>query len=163
MLSKKMSDALNEQMKWEIYSGYLYMAMAAHFDSANLPGFATWMKLQAKEEWAHAMKFYEFINERGGRAVFHAFDQPPVEYASPLAAFEMTLEHEKEVTAKIHRLYELAVAEDDKPAQVFLHWFIEEQVEEESTADGIVEKLKMVGDAGHAIIMIDRELGARAG
>ncbi|MGC8786880.1 MAG: ferritin [Anaerolineae bacterium] len=161
MLSKKLQDALNEQIKNELYSGYLYLAMSAYFEANNLPGFARWMRVQAGEEQAHALRFFDFIVERGGRVVLQAIDQPPVEFSSPLAVFEATLEHEKKVTGLINRLYELAVAEKDYPAQVMLQWFINEQTEEEKNAAQIVETLKMIGEKGQALIMLDRELGQR--
>ncbi|MGB9879908.1 MAG: ferritin [Anaerolineae bacterium] len=161
MLSKKLQDALNEQIKNELYSGYLYLAMSAYFEANNLPGFARWMRVQAGEEQAHALRFFDFIVDRGGRVVLQAIDQPPVEFSSPLAVFEATLEHEKKVTGLINRLYELAVAEKDYPAQVMLQWFINEQIEEEKNAAQIVETLKMIGEKGQALIMLDRELGQR--
>jgi ferritin len=161
MLSKKLQDVLNEQIKNELYSGYLYLAMSAYFEANNLPGFARWMRVQAAEEQAHALKFFDFIVDRGGRVVLQAIDQPPVEFSSPLAVFETTLQHEQKVTGLINALYELAVAENDYPAQVMLQWFINEQVEEEKNATQIVETLKMIGEKGQALIMLDRELGQR--
>ncbi|MBC7233665.1 MAG: ferritin [Chloroflexi bacterium] len=161
MLSKKLQDALNEQIKNELYSGYLYLAMSAYFEANNLPGFAHWMRVQAAEEQDHALKFFDFIVDRGGRVVLQAIDQPPVEFSSPLAVFETTLQHEQKVTGLINALYELAVAENDYPAQVMLQWFINEQVEEEKNATQIVETLKMIGEKGQALIMLDRELGQR--
>jgi ferritin len=161
MLSKKLQDAMNEQIKNELYSAYLYLSMSAYCEAANLPGFAHWMRMQAQEEEAHAMKFYDFIYERGGRVVLQAIDQPPVEFPSPLAVFEQTLEHEQKVTAMIHDLYTLAVEEKDYASQAFLQWFVTEQVEEEASATQILETLKMIGDKGHALIMLDRQLGRR--
>ncbi|MDH4208917.1 MAG: ferritin [Anaerolineae bacterium] len=161
MLSKTLQDAMNEQIKNELYSAYLYLSMSAYCEAANLPGFAHWMRMQAQEEQAHAMKFYEFIYERGGRVVLQAIDQPPVEFPSPLAVFEQTLEHEQKVTAMIHDLYTLAVEEKDYASQAFLQWFVTEQVEEEASASQILETLKMIGDKGHALIMLDRQLGRR--
>jgi ferritin len=162
MLSKAMQDAINEQIKNELYSAYLYLSMAAYSEAANLPGFAQWMKVQSQEEVEHAMKFFDFVNERGGRVVLQAIDQPPVEFESPLDIFEKTLEHERKVTGLIHRLYELALKENDYAAQVMLHWFIEEQVEEEQNAAQILETLQMVGDKTQALFMLDRELGKRS-
>jgi ferritin len=161
MLSKNLQDAMNEQIKNELYSAYLYLSMSAYCEAANLPGFAHWMRVQAQEEEAHAMKFYDFIYERGGRVVLQAIDQPPVEFPSPLAVFEQTLEHEQKVTAMIHDLYTLAVEEKDYASQAFLQWFVTEQVEEEASASQILETLKMIGDKGHALIMLDRQLGRR--
>ncbi len=162
MLNKKLQDAINEQIKNELYSGYLYLAMSAYFEASNLPGFASWMRLQAAEEQEHALKFFDFVNERGGRVELQAIDQPPLEFESPLAVFEATLEHEKKVTGLIHGLYELALTEKDYPAQVMLQWFIDEQVEEEANATQIVETLKMVGQKGQALVMLDGRLGQRS-
>ena len=161
MLSKTMQDAMNEQIKNELYSAYIYLSMSAYFENTNLPGFARWMRVQSQEEMEHAMKFYHFIYERGGQVVLHAIDQPPAEFQSPLDVFERTLEHEQKVTAMIHRLYTLAVQEEDYASQVFLQWFVTEQVEEEDSATQIVETLKMIGDKRHALLMLDRELGRR--
>jgi ferritin len=161
MLSKTIQDAMNQQIKNELYSAYLYLSMSAYCEAANLPGFAHWMRMQAQEEEAHAMKFYDFIHERGGRVVLQAIDQPPVEFPSPLAVFEQTLEHEQKVTAMIHDLYALAVEEKDYASQVFLQWFVTEQVEEEDSATQILETLKMVGDKSHALLMLDGQLGRR--
>ena len=161
MLSKTLQDAMNEQIKNELYSAYLYLSMSAYCEAANLPGFAHWMRVQAQEEEAHALKFYGFIYERGGRVVLQAIDQPPVEFQSPRAVFEQTLEHEQKVTAMIHDLYALAVQEKDYASQIFLQWFVTEQVEEEASASQILETLKMIGDKGHALIMLDRQLGSR--
>jgi ferritin len=161
MLSKKMQDAINEQIKNELYSGYLYLAMAAYAEDQNLPGFSHWMKTQCQEEVEHAMKFFGYIAERGGRVELKAIDQPPVAFDSPTALFEMTLEHEKKVTGLIHDLYELALEEKDYASQVFLQWYIEEQVEEEATASEILETLKMAGEKGQALVMMDRALARR--
>ncbi|HUW12653.1 MAG TPA: ferritin [Anaerolineae bacterium] len=163
MLDKTMERAINRQIKAEFYSAYLYLAMAAHADAANLPGFAHWMRVQTQEEIEHGMKFYKYVNERGGRVVLEAIDRPPEEFESPLDLFEKTLEHEQHVTALIHELYALAVEQKDYASQVMLQWFIGEQVEEESNATAIVETLKLAGDSGNALIMLDRALGSRGG
>ena len=161
MLSKAMQDAINEQIKNELYSAYLYLAMSAYSEANGMPGIAQWLRVQSQEEVSHAMKFFDFVNERGGRVVLHAIDQPPADFESPVQIFEATLEHERKVTAMIHRLYEIALQEKDYPAQVMLHWFIDEQVEEESTAGQILDTLKMIGDKGYALVALDRELGKR--
>jgi len=161
MLNKGVQDAINEQIKNELYSAYLYLSMSAYCEAVNLPGFAHWMRLQSQEEVSHAMKYFEFINDRGGRVVLQAIDQPPIEFQSPLDVFQQTLEHERKVTAMIHRLYELAVKENDYATQAQLQWFITEQVEEEKRASEIVERLKMIGDQGPALLMLDRQLGER--
>jgi ferritin len=161
MFSKKVQDAINEQIKNELYSAYLYLAMAAYFDSINLPGFAHWMRVQFAEEQGHAKRLYHFCYERGGRVILQAIDQPPSEWASPLAVFEDTLKHEQKVTGLIDDLYALAVKENDYASQIFLQWYISEQVEEEANATQIIETLKMTGEKGHALIMLDHQLGRR--
>jgi len=161
MLSKKLQDAINEQIKNELYSGYLYLAMSAYFEASSLPGFARWMRLQAAEEQEHALKFFDYVHDRGSRVTLKAIDQPPMDWDSPLAVFEDTLEHERKVTGLINKLYELALEGNDYAAQAMLQWFIEEQVEEEKNAEQIVATLKMVGDKGQALVMMDRALGER--
>jgi ferritin len=161
MLSKKLQDAINEQIKNELYSGYLYLAMSAYFEASNLPGFARWMRLQAAEEQEHALKFFDYVHDRGSRVTLKAMDQPPMDWDSPLAVFEDTLQHERKVTGLINKLYELALEGNDYPAQAMLQWFIEEQVEEEKNAEQIVATLKMVGEKGQALVMMDRALGQR--
>jgi len=162
-LGKAMQDGINEQIKNELFSAYLYLSMAAYCEAESLPGFAHWMRLQAQEEVAHAIKFFDFVSERGGRVTLHAIDQPQVEFDSPLQVFEMTLEHEKKVTAMIERLYELALEEKDYAAQVLLQWFIEEQVEEEASASQILDSLKLAGAKGQALLMMDSNLAGRSG
>ena len=161
MITKTMQDAINEQIKNELYSAYLYLAMSAHFEAANLPGFAHWMRVQASEEEEHAMKFYAYLYDRGGRVQLKAIDQPPFEWPSTLDAFQQVLEHEQKVTSLIHNLYALAVKENDYATQVMLQWFIDEQVEEEKNASTIVEQVKMIEAKGSAILYLDHELGER--
>jgi ferritin len=161
MLSKKLQKAMNEQIKHEMYSAYLYLSMAAYFEAGNLPGMAHWMKLQFGEEQGHALKFFDFVNERGGRVELQAIEQPPVEHKGVMPIFAAVLEHERKVTGLIHKLYEVALAEKDYAAQVMLQWFISEQVEEEKHATQIVETLKMVGEKGQALVMLDHQLGRR--
>jgi len=163
MINKNVQDVMNEQIKNELYSSYLYLAMSAYFDASNLPGFAHWMRVQAEEEKEHAMKFYGYIYDRGGRVQLKAIDQPPFEWASPLEVFQQAYEHEQKVTSLIHGIYALAVKENDYASQVMLQWFIEEQVEEEKNAAAIVEQLKMVEARGTAILYLDHELGERGG
>lgn len=160
-ISKKLEDAFNEQINAELYSSYLYLSMAAYFDDINLSGMASWMKIQAQEEISHAIKFYNFLAERGGRGKMAPIAGPETEWDSPLAAFEQTYSHECEVSARINKLMDVAIEERDHMAKELLHWFIAEQVEEESSADKVVQELKLIGDNGHGILMIDRELGAR--
>ena len=161
MLGQRVQEAMNEQIKNELYSAYLYLSMAAYFEAENLSGFARWMRVQAQEEQAHALKFFDFVNERGGRVMLQAIDEPPAEFESPLNVFEETLSHEQTVTSLIHKLYALALEENDYASQVFLHWFVDEQVEEESSATEILEQLKMVGDKAQGLLMLDRALGER--
>lgn len=154
---------MNEQINEELYSAYLYLSMAAHFEAANLPGFGHWMRIQAQEEQAHAMKFFGFINSRNGRVRLQAIAQPPVEFGSPLSIFQAALEHEQHITGRINALYELAQQEKDHASRSLLQWFVDEQMEEENNAQAIVDTLKMAGEGGMALIMLDHQLGARAG
>ncbi len=161
MLSKTVQDAMNDQIKNELYSSYQYLSMAAYCESVNLPGFANWMRTQSREETEHAMKFYDFILDRNGRVVLQAIDQPVIEFGSPLEVFEQALEYERKVTAMINDLYGLAVKESDYASQAFLQWLVTEQVEEEKNAGEVAETLKMVGDKSEALFLLDRELGRR--
>lgn len=161
MLGKRLQDALNEQITNELYSAYVYLAMAAHLTGANLRGCARWMRLQSQEEYSHAMKIYDFILERGGRVVLKPIDQPPAQYKSPLDVFQQALKHEQKVTGMINRLYELAIKENDYPTQIMLQWFVTEQVEEEHAASDVVEQLKMIGNEPTALFLLDQQLGAR--
>jgi ferritin len=161
MLNKKMEEVLNNQHNAELYSGYLYLAMSAYFQSMNLGGFATWMRVQAQEELVHAMKFYDFINTRGGRVLLKTIDGPPSEWDSPLAAFEAAYAHEQKVTGMINNLVGLAREEHDHATEIFLQWFVSEQVEEEDSANGVVQKIRLMGDARGALFMLDGELGQR--
>jgi len=161
MLLEKLSQAMNVQVNHELYSGYLYLSMAAYLNGESLPGFAHWMRAQAAEEQEHALKFYRYIYERGGTVTLAPIAGPPTEFASPLAVFEQTLAHERKVTGLINDLYALAVEGKDYASQVFLQWFISEQVEEEANATQIIDTLKRVGEKGQALVMLDRELGRR--
>ncbi len=161
MISKKMQDALNEQVNAELYSAYLYLSMEAFFRSKNLNGFANWMKVQTQEEMAHVMKIYGFIDERGGRIRLKAIEGPPTEWATPLAVFEAVLEHEQKVTGLVNDLVDLAIKEKDHATNSFLQWFVSEQVEEEASADAAIQQLKMVESAPGGMFMFDRELGQR--
>lgn len=161
MISGKMEHALNEQVKYELYSAYLYVSMAMYFHGLSLKGFANWMEVQAKEEQMHAEKFMRYINDAGGRVVLQAIDQPPAEFTSPLQVFEETLKHERFVTSRINGLVALAREENDNAAYAMLQWFVTEQVEEEATADEFVNQLKIIGDNGHGLLMLDREMAGR--
>lgn len=162
MLSKNLLAEINTQIKLELYSAYLYLSMAAYFETGNMPGFAHWMEVQAKEEQAHAMKFYEYIIDRGGKVVLQAIDQPPAEFKSPLAIFQQVYEHELTVTARIHLLYSIAVKENDYASQSFLSWYVNEQVEEEKNDTQIVDWLTRVGDSVQGLMMVDSILARRA-
>ncbi len=162
MIGKKIEAAFNDQINAEMYSAYLYLAMAAQFDAMALEGFAGWMRAQAQEEMVHAMKFYDHVQERGGRVILQAIEAPPSEWDSPRAMFEDALAHEKVVTQRINDMADLADQEKDRPAANFLQWFIDEQVEEEKSAADVVQKLKRVEKAPGMLYMLDRELGQRA-
>ena len=161
MLTTRMTKALNEQINAEMFSAYLYLAMSACFSEMNYAGFAQWMKVQAMEEMSHAMKIYDYIIERGGRIELMTIEEPAKSWESPLAAFEAAYKHEQYVTGRINDLMDIAIEEKDHATNIFLQWFVSEQVEEEASADEIVQKLKLVGDHGNAIFMVDRELGSR--
>ncbi len=163
MIGKKMQDAINEQINKELFSSYLYLSMVAYFEGKNLPGFAHWMRIQEGEEREHAMKFYDFILERGGEVSLKAIAAPKAQWASPLQVFEEAAAHEAMISASIHSLYELAQAEKDYPAQVMLQWFITEQVEEEKNAADIVASLKMIEARETAVLQLDHQLGKRGG
>jgi ferritin len=161
MLSKKMQEALNGQINAEMYSANLYLSMAAWFESENLKGFAQWMRVQAQEEHAHAMKFYGYINDRMGRVTLGAIAAPPPSWTGPAAAFTDTCAHEAKVTGLIHALVDLAAAEKDHATTNFLQWFVSEQVEEEAVANQILAQLKAIKDSVGGLFMIDHHLGKR--
>lgn len=163
MIPKTVLDALRAQIQKEFSSAYYYLSMSAHFTGVNLPGFAHWMRQQYQEETAHAMKIYDYIHERGGRVILEAIEKPPAEFKTPLDVLSKVLEHEKSVTASITALYELALKEKDYPTQIMLEWFIREQVEEERSAEDVINMLKMIGDAPAGLVMLDRQLAARGG
>lgn len=161
MLNKKMEETLNSQLNFEIYSSYIYFSMSAYFNSINLPGFASWMHAQTQEELVHAMKLYNYINEKGGRIKLIQIDKPPEEWASPLAAFEHALSHEKIVTGRINDLVKLADDLKDQETHNALQWFVKEQVEEEESVGKVVQKLKQKGDTPDWMDTLDQELGTR--
>ena len=161
MLEKKMQDALNDQINAELYSGYLYLAMAAWFDDINLPGFCNWMEIQAQEELAHAKGFMDYVRERGGRVVLKAIEEPQVSWDSPEDAFSAALDHEKYITGWINSLVDTAMELRDHATTQFLQWYVAEQVEEEATADEILQKLKMAPEGSGMLMMLDREMGSR--
>jgi len=161
MISEKMVKALNEQINAELYSAYLYCAMEAYFLSENLEGFANWMRVQSQEEVVHARKFYDFIAERNGRIEFEAIQKPLSSWQSPLAVFEASYKQEQIVTDRINKLVDIAQSEKDHATASFLKWFVDEQVEEETNANRMVQKLKLVRDSAGGLLMIDHELGKR--
>jgi len=161
MISNKMEKALNEQLNAELFSSYLYLSMAAHFEANNWRGFANWMKKQSEEEYGHAMKFFEFINEVGKKVTLDKIEKPKLEWNSPLEAFEEALKHEEYITKRINDLVNLAVEEKDHATNNFLQWFVKEQVEEVSTVQKIVETMKLIGEHTASLFMLDHELGKR--
>jgi ferritin len=161
MLSNALVEAINRQVRDEVYSAYLYLGMSAYCESINMPGFAHWMRTQFQEELGHALKLMEHLHDRGGRATLQSIEAPPAQWKNPLDVFQATLDHERKVTAKINELYSLATKENDYAAQSFLLWFVNEQVEEEKVASLIVEQLKVVGDRGGGILFLDKQLGKR--
>ncbi len=163
MLKEKVQAALNEQVNAEFSAFYTYLSMAAHFQAENLPGFAAWMHNHAQEELVHAMKIYDFINERNGRVELKPLAGPKTHWATPVEAFEDALRHEQHVTHLINQLVDLAIAESDHATNSFLQWFVDEQVEEEAVVDAVLQDLRRVGDSNLAIFMLDRELGAGIG
>lgn len=160
-MSPKLQDAYNDQITLEFASSYAYLQMAAFLDDANLPGFANWMRQQAEEERVHAMKFFDFVLDRGNQVELRSIPAPSSDYTSPLSAFEASLAHEQKVTASIHELYGQATNEKDFESLPLLHWFITEQVEEEATVSELIEQIAMAGDNGAALLLLDRELGTR--
>ena len=161
MIGDKLQEALNRQLNWELYSSYIYLSMSAYFESIGLAGSAGWMRVQAQEEVVHVMKFFTYINERGGRVLMQPIDGPSTEWASLLDAFTDAYKHEQGVTARINDLVDMALEEKDHPTNNFLQWFVAEQVEEEASVGDVIQKLKLVGEASGGLFMLDRELGAR--
>ncbi|AXV38494.1 MAG: ferritin [Methanobacterium sp. BRmetb2] len=161
MLEEKIQNALNSQLNAELYSAYLYMAMNAYFESIDLGGFANWMRIQAQEEVSHGMKFHDYIIQRGGRVILDEIEKPQTEWESPLEVFEHVYAHEQKVTGLINDLVNLAIEEKDHATNNFLQWFVAEQVEEEESSSGVLQKIKLaVGDSG-SLFMLDNELGQR--
>lgn len=161
MVSKNMENALNGQLNAEVYSGYLYLSMAAYFEEEDLAGFANWMRVQAEEELEHGMKFYDYIIRRGAKVTLDAIEKPQTEWDSPLAAFEHVLSHEKMVTGLINDLVNLAIEEKDHATNNFLQWFVEEQVEEEENAMEILAKVKLAGNSNEIFYALNEEFGSR--
>jgi len=160
-MKQKVQDALNGQLNWELYSAYIYLSMSAYFESLNLKGFANWMRVQTQEEMVHAMKFYSYITNRGGKVIMASISGPHIDWNSPLAAFEEAYVHEKGVTERINKLVDLSLEEKDYQTNNFLQWFVNEQIEEESSVDEISKKLILIGKDGSALLYIDNELAQR--
>lgn len=160
-MKETIEKALNAQLNAEMYSSYLYLSMEAYFKSINLDGFANWMNCQMQEESAHARKFYDFINQRGGRVTLTTIDGPETEWDSPVAVMEATLAHEQKVTALINDLLDLALDERDHATNIFLQWFVTEQVEEEDSVNSVLQQLKQTGASEGGLFLVDRELAQR--
>lgn len=161
MIKQEVLDALNAQINAESYSAYMYLSMAAYFENMGLSGFANWMKVQYQEESAHALKFFNYVVERGGKVVLKGIDQVPADYNGIIDVYEKTLVHENHVTELINNLMNVAVAASDHASQSFLKWFVDEQVEEESNVEKIISTLKLINGQGNGIFMMDRELSQR--
>lgn len=161
MINKKIESAINEQINAEMYSSYLYLAMCAYFEEQNLSGFANWMRIQAQEEMTHAMKFFDYINERGGRVDLKPIEGPPTDWENPMVVMQEVYEHEQKVTGLIHSLVKLARDEQDYATENMLQWYVAEQVEEEANADAIIQQLKFIDGKGQGLLMIDKELQQR--
>jgi len=161
MLSKKVEAALNAQINAELWSAYLYLSMSAHFGADGKSGFANWFKIQFDEEQEHALKFFNYVIERGGKVELKPITKVPHSWKSPLAAFKDTLEHEQKVTAMINDLVTLAREEKDYATESMLQWFVNEQVEEEATAQSYIDALEMIKDNGFGIFTLDKEMQSR--
>lgn len=158
MIDEEMVNALNKQLNAELYSGYMYLAMAAYFESIDLPGFANWNRVHAQEEFTHGMKFYDYLVSRGARVTLTEIEAPPTEWEGAFAVFDHVLRHEQMVTGLINKLVDLAISQKDHATNNFLQWFVAEQVEEEETAGGILKKVKLAGDDSSALLLLDRDL-----
>ncbi len=162
MISDKMQKALNDQINAELFSSYLYLSMAAYFESENWNGFATWMKVQSQEEYGHAMKFFKYINDVDGKVILDALEKPKTDWKSPQQAFDEAHKHELYITDRINKLVALAMEEKDYATNLFLNYFVTEQVEEVATAVQIINKFNIIGDNKTSLFLLDRELGMRA-
>ncbi len=161
MIDEKMQQALNGQIHAEFASSYLYIAISARFQDRGLPGFASWFRVQAQEELAHTMRFFDFLGDRGGRVELYPVEAPLAKWEAPITIFEAVLEHEQEITGRINALIELSLEIRDHASRSFLQWFVDEQVEEEGSVQEILAKLRLVGNNGQGLFMIDQELGKR--
>jgi ferritin len=160
-MSETVAEALNEHLNAELYSAYLYLSMAAYFESEDLEGFAQWMKVQAREEMDHVVRMYGYINERDARVLLRSVAAPPNDWQSPLVAFEETLRHEREISERIHKLVELSQRENDHATNSFLQWFVSEQVEEEASVKKALQSVRLVEGAPGGLFLVDQTLGAR--
>jgi ferritin len=160
-MKESVERAINNQIQMEFQSAYIYLAMSARFEELNFRGAALWMRNQWQEETLHGMKFFDFVIRRGGSPALKALRAPEVSFDTPLQAFEKALAHEQEVTAAIHELYDLAVDQKDYSLRTLLHWFIDEQVEEEEAVEEIIQSIKLAGESGQGLFLVDRELGQR--
>lgn len=161
MFNQKVQEALNKQANLEYFSAYLYLSMSAYYTSIGLNGFANWVRVQAQEELAHAMRFYDYINERGGRVELQKIEAPKIEWKSAMEAFEEILEHEIQITKSINDIVDLCIQEKDHASNILLQWFVTEQVEEEASASDILNKLKLTEGKGSGLFMLDTELAQR--
>ncbi len=163
MIKQKIEEEINNQIQEEFQSAYAYLAMSAWFEEKNLGGFASWLKAQWQEEIEHGMKFYNHLVQRNGRPILQDIEKPNAQFESPLKAFEIALEQEQHITKRIHKMYNLAKEENDYPLESLLLWFIDEQVEEEEMVQDIIDKLKLVGEDGSGLYLLDREMSERQG
>ncbi len=161
MVTKKMVEALNHQINAELYSSYLYLSMSAYFQDISLKGFANWMRVQAQEELDHAMKIYDYVLDLAKKVELLAIEKPPNEWNSPLNAFDEVYKHEQQVTSLINKLVDTAIAEKDHATNNMLQWFVAEQIDEEASSNEIVQKLKLIGEDGRGLLVLDRELAER--
>ena len=161
MLKESVEKALNAQINAEMHSAYLYLSMSAWFQAKGLPGFSNWMKIQYQEELTHAMKFFNYVHERNGRVLLEPIAGVEQEFESIIDAFEKTLAHEQKVTSMINDLVDVAMAASDHATQSFLKWFVDEQVEEEATVQGILDDLRLINGQGNGLFLLNRELATR--
>jgi ferritin len=161
MLKQRVADAINAQINAEFYSAYLYLSMSAYFQNQGLPGFANWMRVQFEEEQFHALKFYDYVSERGGRVLLTSFETPKHKWATVVEVFEDVLKHELHVTDLINGLVDISIEEKDHASNSFFKWFVDEQVEEEANVEQILSQLKLINGKGDGILLLDRELATR--
>jgi ferritin len=161
MISKKMCKALNEQVNAELFSSYLYLSMSSWFSERSLSGFASWMRVQAQEELSHGMKIYDYILERGGKVQLGTIDQPEADWKSAVAVVEEVAKHEAKVTSLVNDLVDVALSQKDHAANIFLQWFVSEQVEEEASVGEVFERMKMIDGDSAGMFAMDMELAKR--